>query len=139
LEDLARETGVAERVTFLGWRDDRAALLKAATVVAFPSRYEPFGTVTVDAWAANVPLVAAAAAGPKEYVKDGVNGLLVEIDDVAALAAALNRIIRNPDVARKLAAGGRTTYEAQFTKEVFIRDSVAFYERILKERQAFQG
>ena len=45
--------GLDDRVRFLGWRNDRGALLAASTFVAFPSRYEPFGTVTVDAWAAS--------------------------------------------------------------------------------------
>ena len=64
--------GLDQRVRFLGWRNDRGALLAACDVVAFPSRYEPFGTVTVDACAASRPLVAADAVGPAAYVKDGV-------------------------------------------------------------------
>ncbi len=66
---------IAHLPQFLGWRNDRGALLAASTFVAFPSRYEPFGTVTVDAWAASRPLVAADAVGPAAYVQDGVNGL----------------------------------------------------------------
>ncbi len=122
--------GLDGRVRFLGWRNDRGALLAACDVVAFPSRYEPFGTVTVDAWAAGRPLVAADAVGPAAYVKDGINGLLVPKNDAARLAEAIGRVVRDKALAATLVAGGRASYEAQFTKSVFQRDSIALYERI---------
>lgn len=131
--------GLDSRVRFLGWRNDRGALLAACDVVAFPSRYEPFGTVTVDAWAASRPLVAADAVGPAAYVKDGVNGLLVPKNDVQALADALGRVIHDKALAQKLVAGGRVSYEAQFTKAVFQRDSLALYERIRAHAGPFEG
>lgn len=131
--------GVDHRVRFLGWRNDRGALLAACDVVAFPSRYEPFGTVIVDAWAAGRPLVAADAVGPAAYVKDGVNGLLVPKNDVNALAAALGRVVYDRALADKLVAGGRASYEAQFTRAAFIRDSEAFYERVCAYAGPFEG
>ncbi|MEQ9350512.1 MAG: glycosyltransferase, partial [Alphaproteobacteria bacterium] len=56
LETLCQRLGLRNRVRFLGWRTDRGALLKAADVCAFPSRYEPLGTVTVEAWAHDTPI-----------------------------------------------------------------------------------
>lgn len=131
--------GLDNRVRFLGWRNDRGALLAACDVVAFPSRYEPFGTVTVDAWAASRPLVAADAVGPAAYVKDGINGLLVPKNDAQALSAALGRVIYDKALSRKLVAGGRESYEAQFTKAAFQRDSLALYERIRAHAGPFTG
>ncbi|PKP81310.1 MAG: glycosyltransferase family 1 protein [Alphaproteobacteria bacterium HGW-Alphaproteobacteria-18] len=130
--------GLNNRVRFLGWRNDRGALLEACDVVAFPSRYEPFGTVTVDAWAASRPLVAADAAGPAAYVKDGINGLLIPKSDVEALANALTRVITDKTLAAKLVEGGRASYEAQFNKAAFQRDSAAFYERIRAHAGPFE-
>ncbi len=124
--------GLDDRVRFLGWRNDRGALLAASTLVAFPSRYEPFGTVTVDAWAAGRPLVAADAVGPAAYVVDGVNGLLVPRNDPAALANAMHRVIEQPGLAASLVAGGRASHEAAFTRAAFVRDSLAFYARVAK-------
>jgi glycosyltransferase involved in cell wall biosynthesis len=123
--------GLDDRVRFLGWRNDRGALLAACTFVAFPSRYEPFGTVTVDAWAASRPLVAADAVGPAAYVVDGVNGLLVPKDNPAELAEAMRRVIMEPGLAARLVTGGREAYEATFTRAAFVRDSLAFYERVI--------
>ncbi len=124
--------GLDDRVRFLGWRNDRGALLAASTLVAFPSRYEPFGTVTVDAWAASRPLVATDAVGPAAYVVDGVNGLLVRKDDADALANAMRRVIEEPGLAESLVAGGRASHAATFTREAFVRDSLALYARVAK-------
>lgn len=131
LKAKARELGVEDRARFLGWRNDRGALLAACDVVAFPSRYEPFGTVTVDAWAAGRPLVAADAAGPAAYVKDGENGLLVPRDDARAFREAVRRVIEEDGLAEKLVKGGTETYRATFTKEAFQRDSLAFYRKVI--------
>jgi glycosyltransferase involved in cell wall biosynthesis len=128
--------GLDDRVRFLGWRNDRGALLAACTFVAFPSRYEPFGTVTVDAWAASRPLVAADAVGPAAYVENGVSGLLVPKDNADALAAAMSRVINEPGLAERLVKGGRAAYESQFTRAAFVRDSLAFYERVIAESRA---
>ena len=127
---LAAKEGVADRVRFLGWRDDRAALLAAANVCVFPSRYEPFGTVVVDAWAAGVPLVTAKAKGPAATVTHNGDGLLVEIDDIAGLTAAIKRVLQEPGLSDKLVAGGQRTYQAKFTKAVFLADSRAFYTKL---------
>ncbi|MEM9669386.1 MAG: glycosyltransferase [Pseudomonadota bacterium] len=131
LKAQSKALGLDDRVRFLGWRNDRGALLAACDMVAFPSRYEPFGTVTVDAWAAGKPLVAADAVGPAAYVEDGVSGLMVPKNDDEALATALRRVIEEDGLAGKLVDGGRAAYEAQFTKVAFQRDSIAVYQTII--------
>lgn len=132
LKAQARALGLADRVRFLGWRNDRGALLAACDLVAFPSRYEPFGTVTVDAWAAGRPLVAADAVGPAAYVEHEVSGLIVPKNDDEALAAAMRRVLADKELSARLVAGGRAAYEAQFTKAVFQRDSLAAYQRVIE-------
>jgi len=132
LKQLCTSLGLDPRVRFLGWRNDRSALLKATDICVFPSRYEPFGTVIVDAWAAATPLIAAKAVGPKAYVTHEENGLLVEIDDVDGLAAAINLLIGNQELREKIVAGGTRSFTEQFTKDVFIRESMSLYEKVLQ-------
>jgi glycosyltransferase involved in cell wall biosynthesis len=122
-------------VRFLGWRTDRGALLAAADICVLPSRWEPFGTVMLEAWAADRPLVAAASQGPAALVKDGVNGLLVPIDDAAALSGAIRRILDDPALARQLAAQGRAEYGAGFTREAVTARMIALYSAILAEHE----
>lgn len=134
LETLTKQLKLDSRVRFLGWRHDRERLLKACDIVTFPSRYEPFGTVTVDAWAAKKPLVAADAVGPAAYVRDGENGLLVEKDNVDQLRTAIQNLISDPKLVKKIVKGGWDDYQKQFTQDAFTKDSLAFYCNILKKR-----
>jgi hypothetical protein len=128
LRRLAAHEGVAERVRFLGWRDDRAALLAAADICLLPSRWEPFGTVMIEAWAARVPLIAAAAAGPAATLRDGIDGLLVPIDDVAALAAAIGRVRADPVARAAMVDAGAARYEREFSRPAVVARLVELYE-----------
>jgi len=127
LESLAARLGVAERVRFLGWRTDRGALLRAADICVLPSRYEPFGTVILEAWAAGTPLVACRSAGPAAHVRDGVDGLLTPIDDSGALASAIRRVLDDADLRRGLVEQGRAAYQGGYTREAVTRQWLDLY------------
>jgi glycosyltransferase involved in cell wall biosynthesis len=131
LEKLAMDLGIAERVRFLGWRTDRSALLRAADVCVLPSRYEPFGNVILEAWAAKTPLVACASAGPAAHIQDGVTGLLTPIDDVAALRSALDHVISDEGLRLSLIARGYEAYSKDFTPEAVTNQWIAFYNQSL--------
>ena len=130
LEEQIRALGLQGRVRLLGWRDDRAALFAACDICIFPSRYEPFGTVFVQAWAQGRPLVAAASDGPRATVRDGEDGLLVPINDAPALSRAIRHVLDNPDLAARLAAAGRHRYEAEFTRERAVAAYLDFYRDV---------
>ena len=127
LENLTRTLGLESRVRFLGWRTDRGALLRAADVCVLPSRYEPFGTVILEAWAAKTPFVACRSAGPAAHVEDGVNGLLVPIDDDAALAAALRRVLEDAPLRQKLIEQGFARYQRDYTREAVTNRMMGLY------------
>jgi glycosyltransferase involved in cell wall biosynthesis len=129
LRRLARELGVAARVGFLGWRDDAAALMAAADVLVCPSREEPFGNVIVEAWARRLPVVAAAAAGPKWLVAHEKTGLLVPVDDAAALASAVTRLLADRALAARLIDAGHAAYAAEFTERSVVAGYLALFER----------
>jgi glycosyltransferase involved in cell wall biosynthesis len=134
LEKLAAKLGIADRVRFLGWRTDRAALLRAADVCVLPSRYEPFGTVILEAWAARAPLVACRSAGPAAHVEDNANGLLAPIGDAEALAAALRRALGDDALRERLVAEGYAAYMKDYTREAVTRQWIGFYESLIKDR-----
>ena len=136
LERLAGRLGIADRVRFLGWRNDRESLLAAADIVALPSRYEPFGTVMLEAWAAARPLVAAAAAGPRELLRDGVDALLVPVDSPPALADAIRRLIADDALAGRIARAGHARWRERFTEEAVVTQALDLYRRIADERKA---
>ncbi len=107
LRNLAAELGVVERVRFLGWRDDQAALLGACDICVVPSRHEPLSNVILEAWSLGVPVVAAASEGPSWLIRDGETGLICPVDDAPALSAALSRAIGDTALRRRVAEGGQ--------------------------------
>ncbi|HEU0117543.1 MAG TPA: glycosyltransferase [Alphaproteobacteria bacterium] len=132
LEAQAKSLGVIDRVRFLGWRTDRAALLRAADICVFPSRYEPFGTVTLEAWAAGTPLVACKSAGPAATITHGVDGLLVEIDDAHGIAEAVKSILADENMKRQLVAQGYAAYIKGYTREAVTQQWLQYYNALLK-------
>lgn len=129
---LARNLGLESRVCFAGWRRDRSALLGLADVLALPSRGEPFGTVMAEAWYKGVPVVAAKAEGPRQYIKHGINGMLSEIDDVEGLAKNLHAVLQDKALRCRLIAEGTHTYESLFSKEVVMLKLLSTYEEVIR-------
>jgi glycosyltransferase involved in cell wall biosynthesis len=133
LERLAQSLGVQERVRFLGWRGDKGALFAAADICAFPSRFEPFGNVVVEAWATGTPLVTTCSDGPGALVTDEADGLLVPVDDAEALSRAITRLIDDPELRNRLGAQGRQRYESEFTEAVCVDAYLSLFERLIAE------
>lgn len=131
---LITRLGVSDRVKLLGWRNDRAALFAVSDICVFSSRYEPFGTVFVQAWANKTPLVSTLSDGPRQFVRHGEDGLLVPIDDVEAMSAAIRRVIDEPELRQKMVENGYQRYLNEFTKEKSVQSYVAFFEEI-RERE----
>jgi glycosyltransferase involved in cell wall biosynthesis len=106
LERLAARLEIADRVQFLGYRQNPFAWLRTADVFASASRWEPFGIVIAEALAAGVPVVATATDGAREILSDGVDGLMIPVDDPDALAAALARLAGDAELRRRLRERG---------------------------------
>jgi glycosyltransferase involved in cell wall biosynthesis len=129
LRALADALDLRPRVRFLGWREDIAALLAAADVFVCPSRHEPLGSVTLEAWANTVPVVATASQGPRYLIESGSNGILVGIDRADDLAEAIGKVLADGALARRLAEAGRRTYETQFSEEQIVGEYLRLFER----------
>ena len=120
LQAMTAALGLERRVRFLGWRTDASALYRAADVCLFPSRYEPLGNVVIQAWAHGLPVVAAASQGPAALIEDGSDGLLVPIDDAAALAAGVRRVLDEPMLRSGLIQTGAERVEAEFSEAAVV-------------------
>lgn len=131
LQTLVRELGLSDRVRFLGWVDDRAALLEAGDICVFPSRYEPFGTVFVQAWASKIPLITSDADGPRQFVHDGIDGLMFAVDDVDALAAQIVKLKSNRLLQEQLIVAGYDRYKSEFTVDQTVDAYMALYQKVI--------
>ena len=110
LKVLARDAGVASRVTFLGRIDEEELMRRLATcrAVVFPPLQEDYGFVTVEAFASRKPVVTCGdSGGPAELVEDGVTGLIVE-PTPQALARALRQLADDRALAERLGAAAQT-------------------------------
>jgi glycosyltransferase involved in cell wall biosynthesis len=130
LEQQARDLGIEEKVIFCGHREDVPELLAASDLFVLPSQSEAFPNGLVEAMAAGLPSIASDVGGIPELVQHGRNGLLVPPGDVAALAAALVRLLDDADYARRLGDAARDTIETRYS---FERMVTAFEQLYLSE------
>ncbi len=105
--------GLAQRVHFTGRRDDIGNVLTAFDVFALPTLREALGTVFIEAAAMGVPVIGTDVGGVPETMQAGVTGLLVPPGDPAALAAALQSLLADPALRRRMGDAGRELIRGQ--------------------------
>ncbi len=105
-------------------------ILSHATVFVCPSEYEPLGIVNLEAMACGCAIVASDVGGIPEVVADGVTGLIVPPRDEAALAAAINALVRDPGRAASLGARGRERAVAEFSWPRIAAQTADLYARL---------
>lgn len=137
---LAADTGVAERIVWLGEVPDAdlPALYHAADLFVLPASHtsEAFGLVQVEAMAAGLPVVSTELGTGTSYVnQDGVTGRVVPPRDPAALAAAINALLADPAERARLAAAAQARVAAEFDLPVMVQRVLALYEGALSQAQ----
>ena len=132
LREQAASLGLSDRVEFLGFSDVPAVLRSLDVLVHASKTPEPFGQVLVEGMAAELPVVATDGGGAREIIENGRTGVLVPMDDAAALAGALAGLLTHPERARALAAAGRRHVLEHYTVEKSARQSEALYEDLLR-------
>jgi glycosyltransferase involved in cell wall biosynthesis len=131
LRRQAERLGIAGQVEFRGFREDVWAELSELEVLVHCSvRPEPFGQVVLEGMAGGVPVIAAAAGGPIELITDGVSGLLTTPGDSAELAAAMRRLVDDPDLRERVADAGRRR-SREFTPERTAARLLDVYRRVV--------
>lgn len=130
IQALAAQLGLAERVRFLGLRDDVPALMAASDLLLAPSRREALSLTLLEASACRLPIVASTTGGIGEVVEEGASGLLVPPDDPAALAAALGPLLADPARRQAYGARARARYETGFTEDAMFERTLAVYREV---------
>jgi glycosyltransferase involved in cell wall biosynthesis len=128
--------GLAERVSWLGEREDAPELVRALDVLLLPSLEEPFGRALIEAMALEVPVLATSVGGPAEIVRDGQEGYLLPPREPAAWAQAVRLIVERPDRGREMGGAGRRRVLAHFTAERHAGAMLELYERALGHTDA---
>jgi len=128
---FARDHGISDRVHLAGHRDDIPNLQKAADILCMPSLWEGLPLAVLEGMHAGNCVVASASSGIPEAISDGENGLLVPPGDVAALADALGRVMRDEKLRRRLANAGLDTARQRFSLEGMANRYEEIYRRAL--------
>ncbi|WP_299570200.1 glycosyltransferase [uncultured Williamsia sp.] len=129
LRDLAADLGVAQRVRFLGVRDDVPDVLPGLDVSCLSSVHEGVPLVLAESMASAVPVVATGCGSVPDMITDGVEGFVVGVGDHDALADRLIALASDPDLRRRLGAAGRERARHAFD----IADTARAYERLTAE------
>jgi glycosyltransferase involved in cell wall biosynthesis len=131
-------SGMAGKFYFLGFVSDEelAELYAAADVAVFPSLYEPFGIVALEAMSMGKPVVVSDVGGLAEVVEPMVNGLKVPCCDPHALAGAISWILDNPDEASRMGTNGARIARERYSWDVLAERTLETYRRVLREYES---
>lgn len=132
LEALARELGVADAVHFAGAMADPLPVVQAADVGVLCSETEGLSNAVMEYMQVGKPVVCTRVGGNPDLVKDGVNGYLIEVGDVAGLAAALGRLMQDPALASGMGSHGPRICREMFDQHLMARRHEELYAHVLQ-------
>ncbi|MBF0510780.1 MAG: GT4 family glycosyltransferase PelF [Candidatus Omnitrophica bacterium] len=133
LQLLTKRLGISSNVEFMGNRRDIPELLsKADCLVLSTITQEAFGRVIIEAQAAGVPVVATKVGGVVEIIDHEKTGLLVEPKEIDAMANAVLRILKDPQLSANLVKEAKKKIEEKYTLAQMARSTIAVYDQVMK-------
>ncbi len=128
LQHQIASLGLERHVQLTGFRADALGLIKSLDLFVMSSITEGLGSVLLEAMACERAVVATRAGGIPEVVEDGATGLLVPPQDEAALAAAIVRLLQDPEARRHFGTAGRARVLGEFSVERMVERLARIYE-----------
>jgi glycosyltransferase involved in cell wall biosynthesis len=114
LAQQAEQLGIGPRVRFWGHRTDAVDLVRRCDIAVHCSQREPFGLVLIEAMACGVPVVAADVQGPREILRHGETGFLIDPANPAAYAATLSALLSDAALRQRIGSAGREAASQRF-------------------------
>jgi glycosyltransferase involved in cell wall biosynthesis len=130
LEQQVARLGLGTRVLLPGAKRDVRPLLDAFDIVALSSRSEGLPNALLEGAAAGKPIITTAAGGAVEVVVDGVTGLVVPVDDRAALASGMSHLVADPELRRRYGDAAKTHMQDRFGMDRFVAAWCDLFERM---------
>jgi len=136
LHRQAEALGVASRVYFTGFisNEDRNRLFKIADCAVFPSLYEPFGIVALEAMSAKTPVVVAETGGLREVVAHGETGITVYQGSPESLAWGILHTLQHPEWARSRVRNAYSRVREEYDWHYIAEQTQEVYEHVSAER-----
>ena len=115
IEDLRKMISGDARIRYIGYVADVEEVYNSVDIVVAPSRWqEPLGLINLEAGACGKPVVATRVGGIPEVIREGVNGFLVDAQDIEPLTARVNQLVEDPELRQRLGKGARELVENDF-------------------------
>lgn len=131
LRHLVDELKLSERVHFLGYVDDIATVMGASDIVLLTSIMEATPFVLIEAMSAGIPVVASGVYGVGEIVKDSITGILVPPGDAKKTAEAIERIMSDQKLRKRMSKAARELYLSRFRIDRFASQTARIYDELL--------
>ena len=131
LERAVEKLGIADRVRFLGPRDDIPELMQGIDLLVVNSHEEPFALTVLEGLSSGTAVLATAVGGTPEMIRHGENGWLVKARDRNALVKAMLTLLRDESLRRQLGREGRQEAIARFSTKRFLREVEELYRDVL--------
>lgn len=131
VEEFIWKRALNQRVSLLGERSDVPAILAASSVFVLSTNWEGLPRSIIEAMMAGLPVVATNVGGVPELVEDGVTGILIPRNDPGAMTHALQRLIDNPELRRRMGEAGREKALRDFTLDRMLMETEKVYDEVL--------
>jgi glycosyltransferase involved in cell wall biosynthesis len=127
-ESMLKQWSQEGTIQWLGQQNNMSEVYANSSVVALPSNYrEGVPRTLIEAAAVGRPLVASDIPGCRDIVKDGINGFLVPPKDAVQLAAAIEELLENPGLRRRMGQAGREMVMEKYSDEKILQATLALY------------
>ena len=126
---------LTKQVNYLGkkYGIDKNNIFSDTDIFVFPSYYETFGLVNLEAMQHSKPVISTIEGGIPDIVVDNLTGFLIKKNDVISLANKLEILIMNPDLRKKMGIAGRKKYDEEFTLEIFENRLIKILQQVIKK------
>ena len=131
VEQQARDLGIADRVHFLGRREDVAELLASSDAFALASLWEGNPLSVMESMAAGLPSVVTSVGGVPELVEDGIHGFVVQPGDAQAMSEAMSRLVSDPAARRAMGEAAIQKANRKFGQKQMVEAYESLYGELL--------
>lgn len=128
---LSKELGIAEKIRFVGGRNDVSGILQISDVAVLSSHQEGFSNAVLEGMAAGLPLVVTDVGGNVEAVRDGVDGYVVPPHEPGSMGKAIARLLDDETLRKTMGASARTRAKAKFSVQACVRNYEKMYSEIV--------